>query len=92
MKSMSKAVDYKKIAHYVESMKTRKPPMVAVSDEQWATALDNYYEQMPEGFTDETTTDEAWTLIYFCAMSFCRGMEYAEVLAGKRTESLYPRY
>lgn len=85
-------IDANKINHYIEANKSKKPPMVAVSDEEWSKALDAYGEQLWEGATDEMTTQEFWTLIYFCAMSFCRGMEYAEVKAGTRTETYYPRY
>lgn len=85
-------IDPNKISHYVQANKSQKPPMVAVSDEEWANALDAYHETLWEGVTEEMTTQELWNLIYFCAMSFCRGMEYAEVKSGIRTESLYPRY
>ncbi len=85
-------IDGQKIRHYIEANKSKKPPMVAVSDEEWSDALDAYGEQMWEGATEEMTTQEFWNLIYFCAISFCRGMEYSEVKAGTRTESFYPRY
>ena len=85
-------IDWSKLMYYIEQNKKKKPPMVAVSDEEWSNALDAYMESMPEGFTDDTTLEEAWSLIYFCAMSFCRGVEYAEVKAGTRAESHYPRY
>lgn len=88
---MSK-IDAQKINFYIEQNIKKKPPMVAVSDEEWEIALRAYGEQLWKGVTSETTTDMFWTLIFLCAMSFCRGMEYAEVKAGTRQESLYPRY
>lgn len=85
-------IDGSKINYYIEQNKKRKPECVAVSDQEWGDALDAYGEQMWEGVTSDMTTQEFWNLIFFCAMSFCRGMEYAEVKAGTREETFYPRY
>lgn len=88
---MSK-IDGNKINFYIEQNIKRKPQFIAVSDEEWENALRAYGEILWEGVTVDMKTDEFWNLIYLCATSFCKGMEYAEVKAGTRQESYYPRY
>lgn len=63
---MSK-IDAQKINFYIEQNIKKKPPMVAVSDEEWENALRAYGEQLWEGVTSETTTDMFWTLIFLSA-------------------------
>jgi hypothetical protein len=89
---MSK-IDFNQIDKYVEANKKLKPQFVAVDDQEWADALDGYREVISESIGDDVkTTQEVWTLIYFCAISFCRGMEREQVLSGKIAETNYPRY
>lgn len=89
---MSEKKDFNLLNEYVAKAKKDKPKMIAVSDEDWSNALDGYHESILQSAHDDMTVDEAWTLIYFCAMAFCRGIEFAEVQVGMRNESLYPRY
>lgn len=85
-------VDFNKIDEFIEYHKTRKPKYVAVDDTDWENALLGYRECFSEAIDGDETTEQAWSLIYFSAIAFCRGMEYTEVKAGTRKESLYPRY
>lgn len=91
---MKTKVDYSKIEHYVQANLSKKPDMVAVDRDEWEDALMGYYATFLQSYVGDEFkgTEEAWTWIYFSAMAFCRGMEYAEVKSGTRTESLYPRY
>jgi hypothetical protein len=89
-------IDFKKIDGFIEWMKKQKPPFVAVNDEEWANALDGYRESLPNGLPDQEenqfTTDTFWSLIYFSAVAFCRGMEHQAVKSGQMKESNYPKY
>lgn len=85
-------IDGKLINKYIENAKKKKPDFVVVDDEQWSEALEGYQESLSNGVDDNTTTQEFWTLIYFCAIAFCKGVEHSEVKSGLREESLYPRY
>lgn len=81
-----------KINEYIESNKHKKPPFVAVDEQEWADALEGYQNTIYESMEEDMPVEQVWTLIYFCAVAFCRGMERAEVKAGLRKETNYPRY
>jgi len=85
-------IDGQKINEYIEANKNKKPPPVNVDQQEWEDALDGCSETLWEGAVDTMTTQEFWTLIYFSALYFCKGMERSEVKAGLKPESLYPRY
>lgn len=89
---MKTKIDYNKITEYIEANKSKKPKYINVADSEWSDALLGYEETFSNAVDEDTTTDMYWHLIYFSALAFCKGMEYAEVKAGLRKESNYPRY
>lgn len=91
MKNNKENIEWEKIDNYIEQNKNRKPPMVAVDEKHWKDALDGMREIVSNTDSSGFSTQTMWNLIWTSAMEFCRGMEYAEVLHGKREESNYPR-
>lgn len=85
-------IDGAKINKFIEANKKKKPEYLNVDQQEWEDALDGYQESFSNAVDHTCTTEEFWSLVYFSAMAFCRGMERAEVKAGTKTESLYPRY
>lgn len=88
---MSK-IDGVAINRYIAANKKKKPDYANVDQQEWEDALDGYQESFSNAVDNKCTTEQFWSLIYFSALAFCRGMERAEVKAGTRTESYYPRY
>lgn len=90
-------IDWEQIDKWIEGNKDRKPVFVGVDVEYWNEALDGIREAVTNVDYDEPVNGEVfgthtlWHLIWFCAVEFCKGMEYAEVIHGKRKESNYPR-
>lgn len=85
-------IDFKKVQFYIDANKNKKPPYITVDDSQWSEALDGYFESFCEAIDENATTQEFWSLIYFSAMAFCKGMQRQQEIDGKVKESLYPRY
>jgi hypothetical protein len=83
-------IDFEQIDKWVAANKDRKPPMVAVDVKIWNDALDGIRESVNHVDYDEPVNGEVfgtsslWHLIWFSAMEFCKGYEYAEVVYGKR--------
>lgn len=85
-------IDGSRINQYVEGSKKKKPPFISVDQQEWENALEGYQESLSEAVDENTDTEQFWHMIYFSALAFCKGMEYAEIKLGKRQESNYPRY
>jgi len=69
-------LDWKKLDGFIESNLRHKPDYLEVSNEEWRAGLLSAREGIPEGFVGTETADEAWMLIYFCAIYFCKGIEH----------------
>lgn len=85
-------IDGVQINKWIAANKNKKPEFCNVDQKEWEDALDGYQESLSNCDLENMTTQEFWSLIYFCAIAFCMGMERAEVKAGTKTESYYPRY
>lgn len=86
-------IDTSKIDYYIKHHINSKPEFVDVDQQEWENALLGMRETLYSSLADdEIDTKEAWNYIYFGAIHFCKGLEYAEVKLGLRVESNYPRY
>lgn len=87
-------IDWGKIDNvYIPYHEKNKPKFLNVTDEEWIEALHGVRETSSEmDFGPKDSTDSVWTLIYFCAMYFCKGFEMAEVKHGHKEKSNYPTY
>lgn len=86
------ALDGLLINKYIEANKKKKPDFLNVEQQEWEDALDGFLESFSNAVDEKTTTEQYWSLIYFSALAFCKGVEHAEVKSGLKKESYYPRY
>lgn len=86
-------IDFKQIDEWIDKNLNKKPVHLEAEDKEWQDALLGYRNTMAQALAgNECETQECWNLIYFSAVAFCKGIERAEVKAGIRKETLYPRY
>lgn len=86
-------IDFEKIDYYIEKQIDKKPAHLAVDQQEWEDALIGARNTLAYSLVgNEISTDQAWSQIFFSALYFCIGMEYAQVKAGLKKESNYPRY
>lgn len=92
-KNQETGIDFVQIDKWVDANLKKKPEFCNVDQKEWEDALIGYRNTMAQALVgDECSTQECWGLIYYSAIGFCRGMERAEVKAGTKPESMFPRY
>lgn len=94
---MASEIDWKQIDQYCAINK--RPTMCEVSDEVWRDALLSIREVSSEMDYEEAAnagtpmcTDTVWSMIWFGAVQFCKGITFEQIQSGKRTPSHYPRH